>query len=614
MKWQPTLGARPGPDGTAFRVWAPDAREVLLVVESQPGTTVKLARSDDGYFAATVPTVAAGDRYRYRVDGKGPFPDPCSRYQPEGVHGPSQVVDPGRFAWSDTNWRGVTHDDLIIYELHIGTFTSAGTFASAIERLPQLAELGVTAIEILPVADFPGQRNWGYDGVSLFAPARCYGSPDDLRRLVDAAHRHGLAVLMDVVYNHIGPDGNYLGAFSPYYFSRKHKNPWGTSFNFDGNHGPPVRRFFLENALLWIHEYHMDGLRLDATHHIVDDRPRHFLAELVTEAKASTAERPITLIAEDPRNWAQMYEAPEKKGWGLDGCWADDFHHLVRRFLNGDRESYYADFSDSLADLATAIRQGWFFTGQKTKAKEPRGTDPSKLPMRTFVVCIQNHDQVGNRAMGERLHHEIDAAAYRAASVLLLTAPHTPMLFMGQEWGATSPFQFFTDHKPELGKMVTEGRRREFQHFSAFSDPKKREKIPDPQARSTFEASKLNWDERTQAPHATLLHLYQKLLHLRRTEPALTCRERGHFDARAQGETGLIVKREAADGSALLIAFQMRGAGKIDLHRAGDGKRWEVLLTTEDAAFSPDPSPPRVDLSAPLIEFTRPGAVILKEA
>jgi maltooligosyltrehalose trehalohydrolase len=611
MKWQPSLGAWPEADGTRFRVWAPEARQVEVVLDQARHA---LAKAADGTFGGFLSGIQAGARYRYRIDGQGPFPDPASRFQPEGVHGPSAIVAADQFQWSDSGWQGVQRDNLVIYELHVGTFTAAGNLAAVREHLPHLVELGVTAIELLPVADFPGQRNWGYDGVALFAPARCYGTPDDLRRLVNEAHRLGLAVLLDVVYNHLGPDGNYLGVYSPYYFSKKHRNPWGAGLNFDGPHCAMVRRFFIENALHWIHEYHIDGLRLDATQAIVDDSPQHFLAELSTTLRASVPERPIALIAEDDRNLATMVQPPAQGGWGLDGVWADDFHHQVRCGLAGDRESYYADFTGSMADLATTIRQGWFYTGQHSvHAQAQRGTDPSQVPPGVCVVCIQNHDQVGNRALGERLHHQIDLAAYRAATVLLLTVPETPLLFMGQEWAATSPFQFFTDHHPELGRKVTEGRRREFRHFAAFSDPKARERIPDPQAARTFAASKLKWEERAQEPHAALLGLHRKLLQLRRSEPALACGERGCFEAFAVGETALVLRREAQHGPALLVALQMRGAGRVDARKWAGGRRWEAILSTEDGALCPDPQPMRIEAMGPVIDFARPGALILRE-
>ncbi len=336
MNWRPSLGAWPDGDGVRFRVWAPDKTSVEVVLGDHEPRVISLEKHPDGTFGAFVPDLGAGARYRYRVDGRGPFPDPASRFQPEGIHGPSEVVVPSRFTWTDTGWRGVGPAELVIYELHVGTFSPEGTFEGVIRRLPSLGELGVTAIELMPVADFPGRRNWGYDGVNLFAPARCYGRPDNLRRLVDEAHRRGLAVLLDVVYNHLGPDGNYLGEFSPSYFSTRHKTLWGPAINLDGAQSAMVRAFFLENALSWLLEYHMDGLRFDATHYLFDDSPRPFLAELASRVRELVQGRAVHLIAEDPRNLASMTRAEQEGGWGLDGLWSDDFHHELRRYLVGD--------------------------------------------------------------------------------------------------------------------------------------------------------------------------------------------------------------------------------------------------------------------------------------
>ena len=615
MTWSPSLGAWPTSQGTHFRVWAPTAKNVQVVLEGAGKSAPHpLAKSPNGTFSALVPGVGAGDRYRYLLDGKGSFPDPASRFQPEGVHGPSEVVDATKFGWTDSNWTGIGLDELVIYELHVGTFTPAGTFAAVIDHLQELAALGVTAIELMPVADFSGQRNWGYDGVALFAPARCYGQPDDLRRLVDSAHRAGLAVLLDVVYNHLGPDGNYLAAFSPYYFSKRHRTTWGTGLNLDGEHSEPVRNFFIQNALHWIHEYHLDGLRLDATHALEDKSSRHFLAELSASVHSSLSGRKVLVIAEDHRNLAAMVKPQAEDGWSLDAVWTDDFHHQIRRLLAGDHESYYRDFTGTMTDLATTIRQGWFYCGQHSiNFNAPRGTDPTGIPPRRFVYCLQNHDQVGNRAMGDRLHHQIDPAAFRAATVLLLCSPATPLLFMGQEWAASTPFLFFTDHKKELGRRVTEGRRKEFESFSAFSDPKTRERIPDPQAVPTFQASKLNWAERDEEPHALVYRLYQVLLRFRRTEPALVTSETGCFEVTAINESALLLARHAASGPTVLIIVQLRGAGAVDLSERWGGRQWQLHLTTENPEFCNDPNAPKIDLSLPAMCFDRPGAVILRE-
>jgi maltooligosyltrehalose trehalohydrolase len=644
MKWQPSIGAQPQGDGVSFRVWSPSSQTVEVEIVAPGGSPqfFPLSRGDDGMFAAEVPAIRAGTRYRYRLNGGNVFPDVASRYQPEGVHGPSEVIDPSTFAWSDHEWTGIDRRDVAVYELHVGTFTPEGTFDGVRKRLPALRDLGVTAIELMPIGDFPGERNWGYDGVSLFAPARCYGRPDDLRRLVDAAHTQGLAVFLDVVYNHLGPDGNYLGAFSPFYFSDRHQTPWGPALNFDGEHSDAVRQFFIENALYWLHEFHIDGLRLDATHAIADDSPRHFLAELadrVRESFAASQRRPL-LIAEDSRNMARMMKPRRQDGWGMDAVWADDFHHQLRRALAGDRDGYFQDYGGSPADIAATIRKGWFYCGQKSLFLDrPRGSDPAGLSPEQFVICLQNHDQVGNRAFGDRLHQGIDPAAYRAASALLLCCPQTPLLFMGQEWAAGSPFQFFTDHNDALGKLVTEGRRREFQRFKAFSDPRTRETIPDPQALETFLNSRLNWEEREADSHASTLRLYEELLRLRRAEPALRLREAAGVEA--IGDAGVLLRRAAlaettaqtiassqpsqppqqprSPGNDLLVAVQLAGAASMDLQHAScaaldAGYTWRLLLSSEDSRYAPDPQPIRIEGENPAfrIQFLRPGAVLLK--
>ena len=619
--WRPALGAWPEGDGTRFRVWAPDANLVEVVAEGpgEAGNSFVMRKDRDGTFVAHVPALRAGDHYRYRVDGQGPFPDPASRYQPEGVHGPSEVVDPSRFAWNDDGWRGIAPQDLVVYELHVGTFTPEGTFAGATARLPLLADLGVTAVELMPLADFAGDRSWGYDGVDLFAPARCYGAPDDLRRFVDRAHRLGMAVLLDAVYNHFGPVGNYTLAFSPHYLSKK-SSAWAACVNLDGPESAQVREFFVENALHWVHEYHLDGLRLDATHALFDESPRHFLAELTARVRESTPGRRILLIAEDHRNLSLMLRPEWAGGWDLDGVWADDFHHEVRRLLAGDHEGYYRDYSGTIPELVETLNQGWFYTGQRSiHLDEPRGTDPTGIEPRRFVTCLQNHDQVGNRAFGDRLHHHVEPAAFRAATALLLASPQTPLLFMGQEWAALSPFLYFTDHDEDLGKIVTEGRRREFRHFLAFVDPDARETIPDPQARSTYEKSRLDWSERDREPHASTWRLHRALLHLRRDEPALRANEADRFEAIALGDDALALHRTATEGPPLLAIVRLRGSGAIDLSPLAvegpmDGHRWEPILTTEDPPFAPDPAPPEIALGGerPTIRFARPAAVLLR--
>lgn len=615
------FGAVPSQDGVRFRIWSQGARRIQLQLQTGAAAGMHpLAAAGEGVFETWVKGAAAGDRYAYVLDDGETLPDPASRFQPEGVHAASQVVDPAAFPWTDARWRRRPARDLIIYELHVGTFSPEGTFAGVEKRLPYLRDLGITAIEIMPVADFAGARNWGYDGVALYAPSRAYGSPDDFRRLVDAAHAHGLAVMLDVVYNHLGPEGAYLPRFSPSYLTDRHQTPWGGAVNLDSAGSNYVRRFIVDNALHWVREYHVDGLRLDATHALIDESSRNIVQELVTEVRAA-AGPDVVIHAEDHRNMAAMIE-DGTRGWGLDGVWADDFHHVVRRLTAGDEHGYFADFKGTGEELATVLRKGWLYSGQHSEHMNvSRGTDASHVPMYRFVVCIQNHDQVGNRAMGDRLHHAIPAAAWRAASVLLLTAPMTPLLFMGQEWGTSSPFQYFTDLEPELGKLVTEGRRREFASFPEFSDPHARERIPDPQAESTFTGSRLRWDEQTDGDHARCLALYRTLIALRRDHPALAGDEQTAGEATAP-DAGTVIFRRTDAGETFWIVVRFDGAGEVDLVAAAAAlgadlrnARMQVILETEHAEYAADPHPidvPRFGSDA-LVRFARPGAVILKE-
>ena len=581
-------GAHIGPQGVRYCVWAP-GKHVAEVVRPDGRLVVTLEPAGDGYFAGVDPAGKAGDLYRYRLGGEAAFPDPASRFQPEGVHGPSQVVDPSAFPWRhDAGWRKFSLDDLVIYELHVGTFTPAGTFRAAIEKLGDLVELGVTAIELMPLADFPGRWNWGYDGVALYAPSRAYGTPDDLRALVDAAHGAGLSVILDAVYNHLGPDGNYLGAYTGEYFNPAHKTPWGDALNFDGPHCGPVREFFRGNASYWMDEFHFDGFRLDAVHAIMDDSPRHILSEIAEAIHA----RGGFVFAEDERNEARLATPEADGGIGLDGVWADDFHHSVRVALTGEREAYLRDFTGSVDELRDIIANGWLYRGQLSPNQEkPRGTACVQLPPRSFCYCISNHDQVGNRAFGERLSVSCAPSAYRAASALLCLVPYTPLLFQGQEWAASTPFLYFTDHNPELGRLVTEGRRREFQGFAAFGDEASINRIPDPQAEATFLASKLRWEEAGAGEHRAVRALYREALRLRREEPALRARGRQNWRVLDFGEGKLALRFHCQDGVAkCLILCNLLGrpctaeedsVRELLLHphlATPHGENWELIF------------------------------------
>jgi maltooligosyltrehalose trehalohydrolase len=535
------MGAAVEQTGVRFRVWAPAASSVEVDLGDR---CLPLARTSDGTWANVVPRLRPGARYRFRLNGAASYPDPYSRYQPEGPHGPSEVVDPRAFAWHDAAWRGLRMPGQCIYQLHIGTFTPDGTFTAAIDQLPRLKDLGVTAIEPLPVAEFPGTRNWGYDGVDLFAPSHVYGGPIGLKRLVDAAHQHGLGVILDVVYNHFGPDGNYLRAYSADYFTDRYQTPWGEAINYDGPNSTWVRKLVLDNARYWLSEYHIDGLRLDATHAVFDRSPKHILAEL-SEALDGRG----LLIAETHENDVRYLRPVVEGGFGMAAVWADDFHHALRRYLLGDHEGYYASFVGTLEEVARCIQQGWLFEGQvMPRTGKPRGTPARDRPAWQFVYVLQNHDQVGNRPFGDRLHHKLDRDRYKAASMLLLFLPQTPLVFMGQEFAASSPFQYFTDHTPELGKLVTAGRRKEFAAFSSFT-----EQVPDPQDEATFVRSKLPLDEA--ADHTgDVQRLYADLMRLRRDDPVLAKQDRWSMTAEAVALDVLVVRRWLGVAQRMLIA------------------------------------------------------------
>jgi maltooligosyltrehalose trehalohydrolase len=570
-------------------VWAEDAQRVdvaVLGAENKEQSAHELTRDGEGYFEGFVEGIGAGTRYMYRLNGDTLRPDPASRYQPEGVHGPSEVVDPS-FQWSHaSSWRGMPLEELVIYEVHIGTATPEGTFEAFVEKLPYLKSLGVNTIEIMPVADFPGERNWGYDGVDLFAPANAYGGPEGLKRLVNAAHPQGIAVLQDVVYNHLGPDGNYMRDFSRAYFTDAHKTPWGDALNYANPH---VREFFLSNAVYWAQEYNVDGLRLDATHSILDDSDPHILKEIPARVRQTLPQgRHFIVTAEDERNDVWLITPSEEGGAGIDAVWADDFHHEVRSALAGDNEGYYIDYMGNAADIAATLNQGWFYKGQKSQfSGHRRGTDASHVDPPHFVYCIQNHDQVGNRPLGDRLTESIGLDAYRAASALLLLSPYTPLLFQGQEWAAGTPFLYFTHHNPELGKLVTEGRRSEFASFKGFHG----EEVPDPQAMSTFMASKLNWHEVEEGAHGQTLVLYRELLRLRATLPAFKGRRRANFRSSQVGTNGIAMRYLTPTGSDdLLVIVNLRGDFDLELARneigsPPEGCRWQAVLSTEESRF-----------------------------
>ena len=500
--------------GPGLRVWAPRAGRAEL--ETEDGRVAMAAVGEGWYQAPVAPR--PGSDYRIALDGGPGLPDPRSRHQPEGVHGPSRAVDPAGFAWTDSGWRGRPLPGSVLYELHVGTFSPQGGFDGVIERLPHLVDLGIDAIELCPVAAFPGERGWGYDGVHLYAVHDAYGGPDGLRRLVDAAHAAGVAVLLDVVYNHLGPDGNHLPAFGPY-FTDRFRTPWGEALNFDAAGSDGVRAHVVDNVEMWLREYHLDGLRLDAVHAILDQSAVHLLEEIGERVRRLEAElgRSLWVIAESDLNDPRLIRPVELGGYGLDAQWSDDFHHALHAVLTGERSGYYADFG-SVGDIATALTRGFVYAGRYSAHRDRRhGRALGDLPGSRLLGYLQNHDQVGNRATGERISQLVSPGLLRVGAALVLTSAFTPMLFAGEEWGASTPFLYFTDHlDAELGRAVSAGRRSEFAAFGWAPD-----RVPDPQDEQTFTRSRLDWEELDEPGHAALLGWYRGLLRLRRTEPAL---------------------------------------------------------------------------------------------
>ncbi|MGC2111810.1 MAG: malto-oligosyltrehalose trehalohydrolase [Candidatus Korobacteraceae bacterium] len=554
-----------------FRVWAPYPNCLMLRLMRKGVEPEDLPMRREGQDRVTTAAASAGDRYFYVLDDGTRVPDPVSRFLPEGVHGPTEIVDPASFRWSDQDWRGLALRDYIIYELHIGSFTPQGTFDTAAGKLEYLKQLGVTVIEVMPVAACPGTRNWGYDGVSPYAVQPNYGGPDGFKRFIDAAHRLGLAVMLDVVYNHLGPEGNYLPKFGPY-FTAHHKTPWGDAVNYDADGCEHVRRYVVENALYWIREYHLDGLRLDAVQTIKDDSPRHILADIQQEVQAQARElgRTVCVIAETDENDSRYIKPVGNGGYGLDAVWSDDFHHAVHAFFTGERQGYYQDFGKP-EQIARALREGYVFQGEHFRFwNAPRGTSAKDVPLPTNVICIQNHDQVGNRAKGERLTALVPRGVRKLAAAFLLLAPHTPLLFMGEEYDEAAPFQFFTDfHDPQLKKAVSAGRRSEFKDFD-FSE------IPDPEDPATFERSKLTWADATE--NREMLEWYQRLLQLRKQY--VTGGERTAEARYAEGVLTMLVPRQ--DPKVLVRATLQKGGMLPPIENDG----WHEVLRWEEDGYA----------------------------
>jgi maltooligosyltrehalose trehalohydrolase len=588
-------GAEIAPDGGVhFRVWAPVRRNVEVVFGDKGDEgRLELSPEGDGYFSALAADRGAGTRYRFRLDGEDYlYPDPASRFQPDGPHGPSQVVDPRAYRWSDTTWKGVSLLGQVIYEMHIGTFTREGTWAAAERELPELAAAGITCLEVMPVAEFPGRFGWGYDGVNLFAPTRLYGDPDDFRRFVDKAHQLGLGVILDVVYNHLGPDGNYLKAFAAAYFTNKYKTEWGEPINFDGPDSGPVRDFFASNAAYWIDEYHLDGLRLDATQNIYDDTPdpsQHILAEIGRRMRAAARGRSTIVANENEPQHPRLVRPLDQGGIGLDALWNDDFHHSAMVALTGRNEAYYSDYLGSPQEFVSAVKYGYLYQGQWYSWQGKRRGQPGlEIPPAAFVTFIQNHDQVANSGRGLRAHQLTSPGRYRAMTALLLLAPGTPLLFQGQEFAASTPFHYFADHNPDLAKSVEAGRHEFLGQFPSLADPLMKEFIVAPHAPETFERCKLDFSERE--THAPAYQFVKDLLKLRRDDPVFRAQQFDGADGAVLGEHAFVLRFFADDDLDRLLLMNF---GR-DLHLVvcpepllapPEQARWRVALSTEDPKY-----------------------------
>lgn len=582
--------------GTHFRVWAPRYEAVDVVLDGESGRAHPLSAEPGGYFGGTVPEVGAGTRYRYRLDGGDACPDPASRFQPEGPHGPSEVVDPDVFEWTDRHWRGPDFKGQVFYEMHVGTFTPEGTWAAAAEQLAALAEVGVTVLEVMPVNEFPGAFGWGYDGVDWFAPTRLYGTPDDMRRFVDRAHALGLGVILDVVYNHLGPDGNYLPRFSSDYFNDRYHTDWGKPINFDGDNNGPVREFVLANAGYWVDEFHLDGLRLDATQNIYDASADHILAALSRRVHAAARGRRVLLVGENEEQRVQLIRPIEQHGYGLDMLWNDDFHHAARVAATGKSEGYYADYRGTPQEFISAAKYGFLFQGQRnTRQSKRRGTPTFGLEPAAFVTFLQNHDQVGNSASGARLHQLTSPGRYRALTALMLLMPGTPLLFQGQEFAASSPFLYFGDQKPEIARSMHRGRQHFLTQFSSLKTYQMQQRIPHPADPETFRRSKLDPAER--ATHAEATALHRDLLRLRRDDPVFRAQRLGGLDGAVLGPEAFVLRYFGADGDDRLLVVNLGADLHVDpvvepLLAPPSDRRWGVLWSSEDPAYGGTGTPP----------------------
>jgi maltooligosyltrehalose trehalohydrolase len=581
--WYP-VGAQLQKTGAAFRVWAGAHARVSVVINDR---VHPLKAQEKNYFYGYVPEASEGGTYAFLIDDKGPFPDPASRFQPQGPHGPSQIIDPENYAWKDSEWPGVELSGQVIYEMHIGTFTQEGTWRAAIQELPKLAELGVTLIELMPVAEFDGRHGWGYDGVDLFAPTRNYGQPDDFRAFVDAAHSHRIGVILDVVYNHLGPSGNYLSEFSTNYFTNAYKTDWGAAINFDGPESCHVRQFYSANAAYWVSEYHLDGLRLDATQNIYDRSKDHIIAEFTKSARKAAGRRNVLIVAENEPQETKLIRPIDEGGYGIDAMWNDDFHHSTIVAATGQRGAYYADYLGSSQELLSALKYGFLYQGQwYSWQKQRRGTSTLGTNPAAMVSCLQNHDQIANSGRGLRLHELTSKGRYKALTAFLLLGPATPMLFQGEEFASSAPFLFFADHKAELADQVRQGRKEFLHQWRSLATGEL--EFDDPCAVETFEKCKLDFSERLK--NKQIYDLHHDLLRLRSSEPVFSRQDR-QFDGAILSPEAFVVRFFTdgfADDKLLVVNLGVElhfSVSPIPLLAPVADTSWTVQWSTEDPRY-----------------------------
>jgi maltooligosyltrehalose trehalohydrolase len=595
------IGAEIVSGGVHFRVWAPNAKEVEVVLEGQATTPLpgnfSLKAEEKGYFSGFIKEATGGTLYRFRLNGEDfLYPDPASRYQPEGPHGPSQVINPSQFKWTDQKWKGVALEERVLYEMHVGTFTPQGLWVNAKEELLELADLGITIIQMMPVNDFPGTFGWGYDGVNLFAPTHLYGDPDHLRDFINHAHSLGIAVILDVVYNHFGPAANFLPAFSSHYFTDRYTTEWGNAINFDGENSDAVREFFIANAGYWIEEFHFDGLRIDATQNIYDTSSPHILSQISQQVRFMAPHRQTYLVAENESQQTELACPIEEGGYGLDAVLNDDFHHSALVRLTGREESYYVDYGGSPQEFISAAKYGYLYQGQwYLWHQKYRGTPSLHLNPAAFVNFIQNHDQIANSAQGLRIHLLTDPGNYRAMTALMLLAPGTPMIFQGQEFAASTPFFYFADHVPELAKLIFKGRKESFKRFPTISTPEIQARLPDPSTRETFIKCKLNFQERES--HTQEYALHRDLLHLRHNDRVFNNPRERSIDGSVLSRDAFLLRyfNNEKDDRLLMVNFGI----DLTLSPAPDpllappkGMQWDVLWSSENPRYGGSGTPP----------------------